>query len=232
VTFGCLGLKAYTKGERVLRIEATCHNAAELGCGRILDKLPEIISRLQACARRFCDTLDATSVGFLSRHILDDLPRPATLSTTRVEGISLDSPRTRAVLAAVTALSPAPKGFTVADLAAKVNARSGHPGPDYTARQAAYDLRKLRAKSLVDKPGRSRRYHVAPDALRTVVAITTLRDQVLEPLLGGLASQPPRPNPNTWTAIENDHEALRLNMQTLFNDLGIATSRPTTIKAA
>ena len=31
VTFGCLGLKAYTKGERVLRIEATCHNAAGAG---------------------------------------------------------------------------------------------------------------------------------------------------------------------------------------------------------
>src|SRR6202040_1461522 len=41
VTFGRLGLKVYTKGECVLRIEPPCHNAAELGCGRILDKLPD-----------------------------------------------------------------------------------------------------------------------------------------------------------------------------------------------
>jgi hypothetical protein len=56
VTFGRLGLKAYTKGERVLRIEATCHNAAELGvtgCGRILDKLPDIVARLAGMAQRF-----------------------------------------------------------------------------------------------------------------------------------------------------------------------------------
>jgi hypothetical protein len=73
VTFGCLGLKAYTKGERVLRIEATCHNAAELGCGRILEKLPQIVNRLGGMAERFATTLDATSVGFLSDGILDEL---------------------------------------------------------------------------------------------------------------------------------------------------------------
>ncbi len=48
-------------------------------------------------------------------------------------------------------------GFTVADLAAKVNANTGE---HYTVRQAAYDLRKLRGKGLVRKPGRTRRYHV------------------------------------------------------------------------
>jgi hypothetical protein len=92
VTFGCLGLKAYTKGERVLRIEATCHNAAELGCGRILEKLPQIVNRLGGMAERFATTLDATSVGFLSDGILDELPRPAQLGRTRVGGINLAAP--------------------------------------------------------------------------------------------------------------------------------------------
>lgn len=220
VTFGALGLKAYTKGERVLRIEATCHNAGELGCGRVLDRLPDIISRLRACAGRFCDTLDATTVGFLSQAVLDSWARPATLGRVRVGGISLDQARTRAVLAAVTALAPAPAGFTVADLAAKVTAT--HPASVYTLRQAAYDLRKLRAHHLAVKPGRSRRYHVPAPALRTITAITTLKDQVLEPLLAPTHSQP-IPNPATWTPIEHDYHALRQDMQSLFNHLGIAT---------
>lgn len=224
VTFGYLGLKAYTKGERVLRIEATCHNAAELGCGRILDKLPQIVSRLGDMANRFCTTLDATSVGFLSDRILDQLPRPAQLGRIRVGGISLDSPRTRAALAAVAALSPAPKGFTVADLADKLHAMTGQSDADYTIRQAAYDLRKLRAKNLVVKPGRSRRYHVPPDAIRIITAVTTLRDQVLEPLLGAVRSQPPDPDHSSWTAVEHDYETLRLDMKTLFDDLGIAAA--------
>ena len=32
----------------------------------------------------------------------------------------------------------------------------------YTIRQAAYDLRKLRGKELIAKPGRTRRYHLHP----------------------------------------------------------------------
>lgn len=223
VTFGCLGLKAYTKGERVLRIEATCHNAAELGCGRVLERLPDVVARLKGMAERFCTTLDAASVGFLADGVLDELPRPAQLGRTRVGGISLDQLRMRNVLGAVSALATAPKGFTVAEMAAKVHAMTGHSHADYSVRQAAYDLRKLRAKNLVAKPGRSRRYQVPPQALRTIVAITTFRHRVLSPLLGGVRSQRPAPRSRTWTDIEHDYENLRRDMESLFDHLGIAT---------
>jgi hypothetical protein len=223
VTFGRLGLKAYTKGERVLRIEATTHNAAELDCGRVLERLPDIIGRLAAMAERFCTTLDCASVGFISDGLLDELPRPGQLGAVRVGGVSLDSHRTRAALAGVTALAPAPKGFTVAEFTAAVHAITGQADADYSVRQAAYDLRKLRAKGLVDKPGRSRRYHVEPKALRTITAITTLRDQVLAPFVAGVRSPRVIPDRRAWNKVEHDYEALRSGMETLFRDLGIYT---------
>jgi len=80
----------------------------------------------------------------------------------------------RAALAAVLALAAAPGGFTVADLAARVQAMGGPTG--YTIRQAAYDLRKLRGKDLIVKPGRSRRYQVPPQAARTIAGLLALRD--------------------------------------------------------
>ena len=40
---GRLTLKIYSKGERVLRIEAVAHNTQELNCGRSSDKFPEVI---------------------------------------------------------------------------------------------------------------------------------------------------------------------------------------------
>jgi hypothetical protein len=94
-------------------------------------------------AERFCTTLDFASVGFVSDRLLDDLRCPGQLGATRVGGVSLDSPRTRSALAAVAALSAAPKGFTVAELAAKVHALTGQTDADYSCLQAAYDLRKL-----------------------------------------------------------------------------------------
>src|SRR5437868_5998566 len=45
---GKLSLKIYTKGERVLRIEAIAHNTEQLDCGRSLEKFPEIVSRLKS----------------------------------------------------------------------------------------------------------------------------------------------------------------------------------------
>jgi hypothetical protein len=53
------------------------------------------------------------------------------------------------------------------------------PHTDYTVRQAAYDLRKLRGKHLIDKPGHGRRYHVPTQAARTIAALLALRDQVI-----------------------------------------------------
>jgi hypothetical protein len=49
---GKLSLKIYTKGERVLRIEAVLHNSEELQCGRSLERFPSIVpvSSLNQCA--------------------------------------------------------------------------------------------------------------------------------------------------------------------------------------
>lgn len=91
-------------------------------------------------------------------------------------------------------------------------------------RQAAYGLRKLRAKGLVAKPTSTRRYQVPPDALRTMTALTTLRDQVLAPLLGGVRTHRAIGKSSTWSHIEHDYQALRVDMEALFDDLGIATA--------
>jgi hypothetical protein len=93
----------------------------------------------------------------------------------------------------------------------------------YTVRQAAYDLRKLRGKHLVDKPARTRRYHVDNQPARTIAALLTLRDQVIGPILAGVRSPRMGRKPAHWTPIDRHYETLRIGMQALFNDLGITT---------
>ena len=56
--FGNLTLKAYTKGEHVLRFEAIVHNTKALRCGRVLDNFPTIIGKLAGMVDRFTTTLD------------------------------------------------------------------------------------------------------------------------------------------------------------------------------
>lgn len=126
------------------------------------------------------------------------------------------------------ALAVSPDGFTVADLAAKVHSLTGQSKDDYTVRQAAYDLRKLRGKHLVVKPGRTRRYHVPGQAARTIAALLTLRDHVIAPILAGVRRPGPGRPPSTRTRIDRDYENLRTGMRTLFHDLAIDAAAWTT----
>ncbi|HZD72528.1 MAG TPA: hypothetical protein VE776_01325 [Actinomycetota bacterium] len=194
----------------------------QFGVGRAIERFPQIVTRLAGMTERFLTILDCVTTGFLADGTLDQLPLPSRIGRTRTGGIDLNRPRIRAALTAVLALSAAPAGFTVADLAAKVQTMAGQRG--YTIRQAAYDLRKLRGKDLLVKPGRSHRYQVPPPAARTIATLLALRDQVIGPLLAGVRSPRLGRKPAHWTAIDRDYESLRIGMQALFADLGITTS--------
>ena len=71
---------------------------------------------------------------------------------------------------------------------------------DYPHRQGAYDLRKLRGKGLAVNPGHTRRYHIPPEAARTIATLLTLRDQVIAPILAGVRSSAADSNPPTGPA--------------------------------
>jgi hypothetical protein len=219
IRFGLLQLKAYTKGEHVLRLEATVHNTKELRCRRSLENFPQIITRLAGMAERFATTLDCADISFLPDGMLDQLPQPARIGATRTGGIDLNKPRIRTALAAALALAAAPHGFTVAEFTTKAQQLNTHA--DYTIRQGAYDLRKLRGKGLAVKPGRTRRYHIPAEAARTIAALLALRDQVIAPILAGVRSPHRGRKPAHWTRIDRDYETLRTGMQGLFDDLGI-----------
>jgi hypothetical protein len=223
VHFGLLTLKGYTKGEHVLRFEAIVHNTRTLHTGRILKNFPAIVARLAAMVDRFTSMLDCVDVAFLPDGILDQLPNPSQIGAGRVGGVDINKPRARAALTAVLALAVAPDGFTVGDLASKVRSLTGKNQDEFTVRQAAYDLRKLRAKQLVLKPGRTRRYQVPGEAARTIAALLALRDEVISPILAGIRSPRQGRKPATWTRVDRDYEALRIDMHNLFQHLHLDT---------
>ncbi|MFL6249067.1 MAG: hypothetical protein ACJ75N_00805 [Actinomycetes bacterium] len=229
---GQLTLKGYTKGERVLRFEAIVHNTRELGCGRVIAKLPIIVARLKAILDRALRTLQWMDRAFVADETLDQLPLPSQLGKTRVGGIDLGRPRMRTVLTAIMALALTPRGFTAGELTAKVQEIGGHAFRDYGVRQAAYDLKKLRAKQLVEKPEHSRRYQVPDDGLRTITALVVLREHVLKPLLAA-ASQPSAGTPlnpklgrkpKTRSPIDEHYQTLRRTMHALLDDLHLTAA--------
>src|SRR5271165_3378225 len=81
---GKLTLRIYTKGERVLRFEAIAHNTQELGCGRSLEKFPEIVLRLKAMLERFLEALSCIHRCFIADDLLERLPAASQVGKTKV----------------------------------------------------------------------------------------------------------------------------------------------------
>jgi hypothetical protein len=220
--FGKLTLKAYTKGEHVLRFEAITHNTSDLRTGRMLDRFCEIVTALAGMLDRFLTVCDCVHTSFADDHTLDQLPQPGYLGATRLGGIDINQPRARAALSAALSLAACPAGFTAADFTTKVQAITGDTG--YTARQGAYDIRKLRAKNLITPKPRSRRYLTPPDAVRTIAGILILRDQVLIPCLAGIRAPELTPAASQPHPADQHYENLRNQMRALLHDCGLAAA--------
>ncbi len=219
---GKLTLKIYTKGERVLRIEAITHNSRELGCGRSLEKFPEIVSRLKSILERFMDALSCVDQCFIADGTLEQLPAPSQVGKTKVGGIDFNKPRMRWVAEAVLALSPSPGGFTASELAHQVRALSRQGESEYGVRRAAYDLKKLRGKQIVCRIAKTQRYEPIPHGLRTMAALVVLRDKVIKPLLAAARQDKPGRGAQNPTALDTHYHTARLSMQGIFHHLGLA----------
>jgi hypothetical protein len=220
--FGKLTAKCYTKGERVLRIEIIVHNTKALHIGRSLERFPEIVVHLRNILNRFLDALRCLDVVAVSDAHLDQLPTPSQVGQMRLGGIDINKPRMRKVIEAVVALAAAPDGFRASDLTAKVHALAGPSMYTYAARNAAYDLKKLRGKNVVRFRGTSRRYETVPEGLQAVAALVILRDKIIKPVLAGAGKPQLRKKPKIITPVDEHYRTLQTQMFHLFQTIGIA----------
>ena len=216
---GGLTLKIYTKGERVLRIEAIAHNTRALG-RRALAEFPQLVIALKAILERFVDALACIDRCFIGDETLDTLPLPSQVGHTKVGGIDLNRARMRWVAEAVLALAIPPRGFTASDLAQQVRRIGGTSASAYTSRRAAYDLKKLRGKQLVQRLEGTRRYEAPSAGLRTLATVTVLRNHVIKPLLA--AAEHRAPAQRAQSPLDRHYDALRTSMHGVFHELGIA----------
>jgi hypothetical protein len=179
------------------------------------------VTRLQNILERFMDNLYCMDATFVSDDMLDQLPTRSCIGKTPVGGIDLNKPRSWAVLQGALALACSPDGFTVKQFAAAVGPILATSMPNYGMRQAAYDLKKLRAKNLLTRAGKCRRYCIPPTAIRAVAALVILREKVLRPILAGVAKTTTGRKPQNRSIIDQHYATICQAMITLFQDLRI-----------
>jgi len=222
VHFGNLTLKAYAKGERVLRIEAIAHNTRGLNCGVQLDRFAQMVDKLRAMVIRFLNAMRCADMALLDRGALDALPLPSRRGQRRLAGVHISNPRMRAVLHASLALALNPRGFTASELAAQVRRAGGAAMASYTPRQAAYDLTKIRAKAFVERIAHTRRYRPVLPAFQSIAAVLILREKVLKPLIASVGTDPRPGATDNPGQIDLHYRNLQRDLDHLFSALGLA----------
>lgn len=222
IHFGRLTVKIYSKGEHVLRIEAIAHNTEDLRCGKRIDRFPDMVLALKQMVEHFLEVLHSIDAAFVDRDTWEALSAPSMLGPTRIAGLDLTDPRTRAVIQAVVALAPNAHGFRASDVAVQVSTIRSTAASPYQARQAAYDLKKLRAKGFVCKIEGTRRYELLPEGLSILMAIDLLYAKVINPLLAAAqtCNAPLLPQPRMH--IDAHYTNILHEMRGLFHALGIA----------
>jgi hypothetical protein len=91
----------------------------------------------------------------------------------------------------------------------------------YGPRHAAYDLKKLRAKNMVQRVGHSRRYEATPSGLKAMAALVVLRNHVIQPLLASTMGRIAARGAQNPTPMDQCYASLRTHMQDLLHQLGV-----------
>jgi hypothetical protein len=64
----------YDKGARVLRLEVVVHNAKELRCGEVMEKLPVLLERMSEMLVGFLNTMQVAHLSFLGQGTFERRP--------------------------------------------------------------------------------------------------------------------------------------------------------------
>ena len=189
-------VKQYEKGNLLLRTETCLNDTYHLNIGRKLANLPELKQRLAATTDRYleqqAELLDST----IDTGALAKLATPVITGKRRVPGIKLHDDRVIRLLDSLLYTGGLLGDWTTRELHERVLARHRLTAQDYTLGQLRYDLGKLRAHSLAERIGTSRRYRLTADGVRLGALLVKIRTRLLGPIFSA---------PSTATAARSDH---------------------------
>jgi hypothetical protein len=193
-------------------VEVIVNNTSELRVGKRLEKLPGMLELLEKMVVQFLGVVRAAQLSFLDGERLDQLAVPSRCGNKRVAGVDLNKARMRAVAEALLAPAAAPRGLSARDLAQKVCDQAGRSLSGYGPRKAAYDLRKLRGKSLVARIPKTRRYRTQSPGIRKLAGLLVIREKVIHPVLAGACRPKPGRPPKLTSALDIHYQNLQKEM--------------------
>lgn len=187
-------IKQYVRDHLILRTETATNNVTDYGVNKAVEHLPALRDKLSAIDDNYLDIQQDILETFVDRGHLQRLAKPTlTPSGKRIPGLKLDNPRQLALMHALVRFAqiPAANTFSTGELHPHVAAAPRCTIEQYSLASLRYDLSKLRAKGLVEKLPRSRRYRLPAQGYSLCLIFLKLFDRVYAPLTAGLLNPIP-----------------------------------------
>lgn len=182
-------IKQYVRDHLNLRTEPATNNVADYGIKKAIEHLPALRAKLSSIIDNYLNVQQDILETFVDRGQLHQLAQPTVLSNgRRIPGLKLDHPRQLALMHALVRFAniAAANTFTTQELYPHTLRALGSAPDDYSLASLRYDLYKLRAKGLVHKLPRSRRYQLTPQGYSLCLVFLKLFEKVYAPLTAGL----------------------------------------------
>ncbi|MBC8507273.1 MAG: hypothetical protein H8D34_20610 [Chloroflexi bacterium] len=195
-------LKQYLKDGRALRTEMVFNNTQDFGILRGLKHFTTLFKLGGHFNDRLLEQEQISQDSFLSLQEIGKLGQSTlTEDGQRASALRFGDPRVMALLEALAGQAYIIKQISNRSLRSTVAQRLG---TSYSSAQMSYDLRRLRIKGLIERIGKSYRYHLTALGLRVVTFFTKLYHRLFCP--GLVASLPDQVYPSDLALALNKVE--------------------------
>ena len=219
--------KQYVRDRANLRTEPATNNVYDYGVLKGIQNLPRLREKQSAIIDRYLNVQQDILVSFIDRGQLHKLGQTTVLANgQRIPGLKLDQPRLLSLMHALLRFSHIAAGdcFSTKEIHADTAEAWGHSIDDYTLASLRYDLSKLRAKGLVQKLDKSRRYRLTAAGYRICAVFLKLFEKIYAPLTGGILKPFKNdrfiPDEKT-TPLDRLYRKLIRDLDKLFNAVGL-----------
>jgi hypothetical protein len=177
---GC-SLKQYNKFQRLFRSEITVTNVRDLKIYKSLSNFNKLKERMENILRAFQETQSAVHQATCTRGELAALAKGGNMGRSHVAGIRLDNERIMRIVALLPRLAHLPNGFRIADLRDLI---LNVTHKTYATSQISYDMRKLRAKNLIECIPGKKRYRLNSRGAALFAVLPALADKLCNSVIG------------------------------------------------
>jgi hypothetical protein len=197
---------------------------------KAIEHLPVLRDKLSAIDDNYLDIQQDILETFVDRGQFQRLAKPTITPTgKRIPGLKLDNPRQLALMHALVRFAqiPAANTFSTGEIHPHVTAALGSTAEQYSLASLRYDLSKLRAKGLVQKLSRSRRYRLPAPGYSLCLIFLKLFDRLCAPLAAALLN--PVPGDATLprhkrSLLDRLYQRLTTALDQLIRAIGLASS--------